>query len=318
MEFSMARKDIDKTPSIKSLIDLNGKVALVSGGTYGLGYAVAYRYLEAGAQVVITGRNETKGEIAVKELTDLGYTGKIAYARCDVRSVKDCYEAVDFTVSTFGRLDILANVAGWQKMYPALDMPEEVWDEMIDTNVKGTFFMSQAAARAMIRCGAEGYIVNTSSVSSRGSDCPLGMMSHYSASKGAVNALTLALGRELFANNIHVNAVACGGMNTEGKQTTVPVLAQTHAEFLGTMGDPKFNNLYAELPNSEIPDEMARMFLVLSTPFARHMLGETVFVDGGLRIYSRVVREQMSHFVNDDPELLASAGKNKYNTIANS
>lgn len=296
MEHSLARKHVDKAPKVEDLVSLEGKVALVSGGTYGLGYAVAYRYLSAGAKTVITGRNEDKGRRAVAEFKELGFGDNVSFVKCDVTKVDDCYAAVDFTEKTYGKVDILANIAAVQNLYCFLDVPESEYDRMMDTNLKGTFYMCQAACRSMIRNKIGGYIVNCSSTGSVGSDFVMCMLSHYSASKAGVNGLTLAIAREMAQYGIHCNCVACGSMKTEGQDANSPAMFPIYGADLAILGQEPYASATALGPVSETPDDMARMFFILSTPFADHMLGETVFVDGGRRLYSMVPKDDLSRF----------------------
>ncbi len=296
MEHSLARTHVEKAPKVEDLVSLKGKVALVSGGTYGLGYAVAYRYLSAGARTVITGRNEEKGQRAVDEFKDLGFGDNIAFVKCDVTSVADCYAAVAFAEKTYGKVDILANIAAAQTLTSFLDISEADYDKMLDTNLKGTFFMSQAVCQSMVRNKIGGYIVNCSSIGSVGADNALCMLSHYSASKAGVNGLTIAVAREMAQYGIHCNCVACGSMNTEGQNANSPALYQRYGADLAVFGQEPYASTTANAPVSKTPDDMARMFFVLSTPFADHMLGETVFVDGGHRFYSMVPKDDISRF----------------------
>lgn len=294
MASDQARLTIDKIPAMTDMISMKGKTAIVSGGTYGLGYNVAYRYAEAGANVIVTGRGKEKGEQCVADFKGLGY--EITYLQGDCTDLKFCEEVVAYAEKTFGKVDILANIAGKQDLMCFLDMQEEVYDKMMDINVKGTYFMSQAVARSMVRNGVEGYIVNCSSTSPFGKDFTLGMLSHYAASKGAVNALTLSMGRELAQHNIHVNAVACGSMKTTGQDICTPEVIERYGDRMECAGD-KFPPMPD--PVSETPDDMARVFFVLSTPLARFMLGNSIHVDGGSYLCSTVPTVTMSHFYHD-------------------
>lgn len=165
MSFSLARETIDKIPKLTEIIDLSGKVAVVAGGTYGLGYNVVYRYLEAGAKVVMNGRDPEKGKESLAEFKELGYgEDRIAFFAGDMSVVENCYALVDFAEKTFGKVDIMANILGLQHMSFFLDITEEEYDNMYNTNTKSIYFLTQAVAKSMIRNNVEGYIVNCSSV----------------------------------------------------------------------------------------------------------------------------------------------------------
>src|SRR4029077_9662228 len=139
---------------------LENKVALITGGTSGIGEATAILFAKEGASVAITGRNEERGHAVSGQILKSG--GKAIFVRTDVRKADDCRRAVDETLATFGRLDILFNNAGVFYAHTTLDCTEEEWDLQIDINLKGTFLMSKAALPAMIQQGS-GVIINNSS-----------------------------------------------------------------------------------------------------------------------------------------------------------
>ena len=124
------------------------KVALITGGTSGIGRATAVLFAHEGAGVAITGRSEQRGREAVDEIADAG--GRAIFVRADVRAADDCRRAVDETVKAFGRLDVLFNNAGVYVPNDAIGCSEEEWDEQIDTSLKGTFLMSKFALPVMI------------------------------------------------------------------------------------------------------------------------------------------------------------------------
>lgn len=291
---SMARETLNKIPSLNEIINMKGKVAVVAGGTYGLGYNVTYRYLEADANVVIGGRHPEKGEEALAEFGELGFgKDRLAYYQGDFTDVDSCYSLIDFAEKTFGKVDILANILGLQHMAFFVDITEEEYDNMYNTNVKSIYFLTQAAAKSMIRHNIEGYIVNCSSVGSLGADYCQGMMSHYSSSKGAVNGLGYALGRELLQYNIHLNTILAGSMTTEGQGNIMLPLVSKYGPLCAKMDGSK----YPEVTRSETPDDMARMFFVMSTPFAKYMVGECFAVDGGAH-YASLPYGEFSLFTN--------------------
>ncbi len=293
MASDQARLTLDVIPKLSDMISMKGKVAVVAGGSYGMGYNLAYRYCEAGARVVIIARGEEKCKSAVEDFKEFGYD--LTYVLADISKKADCEAAVAQIEKECGKIDILAVIAGRQELVAFLDMSEESYDKMIDTNIKGTYFMCQAVAQSMVRNGIEGYIVNCSSTASVGSDSAAGMMTHYAASKGAVNALTHALARELSQHNIHVNCVACGNMKTTGQDANGPELYAAYGMDCAALGEEAA--LYPPIPKAETPDDMARVAFFLSTPMARFVFGDTVFADGGLRFCSGIPTRTISKFV---------------------
>ncbi|MGQ9588451.1 MAG: SDR family NAD(P)-dependent oxidoreductase [Thermoplasmata archaeon] len=247
---------------------LHGKVALITGGTEGIGFATAKLFLKEGARVVISSRSEEKGARALRQLRRFG---KVLFVQGDVASAADAKRMVEQTVRTYGRLDILFNNAGVYVQRFAEDMTEEEWDWLIDTNLKGTFLVSKYAIPQMKRQGG-GVIINNSSdaglVGNRA--CPA-----YCASKGAITVMTKAMALDYAKMNIRVNCVNPGTINT-------PMLAH-EAE---ASEDPK---AYLERENETHPigrigrpEEVAHAVLFLASDEASFVTGASLSVDGGL------------------------------------
>lgn len=255
---------------------LKGKTALVTGGASGLGYTTVNRLCEAGARVVIASRGEERGKRAVADFQEKGY--KVSWVKTDVRNVADCYHAVDFTVDTYGGLDILvANAAGWDSC-AYLDVPEEMFDRIVDTDLKGAYFIGQAAARVMVKNKTKGKIVFISSAAHMGEGpTGLGMNSYYIAAKGGVAAMTKGIAGELKQYGINVNCVAPGGMLSAGVFTEGNAAAQLYGE--------EYSNVRAahshDAPLAMNPDLIALTVFALCTPMSDFMVGEVVNVNGG-------------------------------------
>ena len=265
-------------PSLQQLFDLTGKVALVTGGATGLGFAVANRLSEAGAKVVIASRNEEHGGIAENYFRSLGRDVK--FFQADVRNVSDCYGMVDFTVKTYGSVDILVPCAARWTFFSAVDTPEEVYNNILDTNLKGQYYTIQAAARAMIKAGKGGRICMCSSIMRTGNgDVPgMNLDSAYVASKRGLTGLCVSLARELKQYGIIVNSVAPGamisyGMMTNGRVDTATCYGEEYTEDSQTLG--------LKVPVSKTPDDVARVIFCMCTPVSDFMYGITVDVDGG-------------------------------------
>lgn len=259
--------------------ELKDKVALITGGATGLGFCVAARLAQAGAKVVIASRNEGKGRKAEEDLKAAGLTVK--WTRCDVTSVEECYRAVEFTVQEYGAIDILiANAAGWS-MYSFLDMPEEAFDQVVNTDMKGEYFIAQAAARVMVSQKIKGKIVFIASAAHLGGDCPkIAMMTHYNAAKGAVVSMTKGIAKELKQYGITVNCVAPGGMLSYGAITN----GAESSELYGPEYDEEKKKYGGLSPLAMNPDQVALVVFAMCTSMSDFMAGETVDVNGGVML----------------------------------
>ncbi len=261
------------TQTIAQLFDLTGKGALVTGGAMGIGQATAFRLAEAGASVMITDIDLEAANQTVEQIKAKG--GKAQAIRADVRSTADAREAVQATVEAFGRLDILVNNAGIYPFSPVMEVSEELWDKVLDTNLKGVFFYSQAAAQEMIKAGHGGKIIKIASIDALH---PHGEVAHYGASKGGVVMLTKALALELAPHNILVNAIAPGSIMTPGTDATRAALLAS-----GRATGESMESFMARLPLRRMgkPDDIAKVVLFLASAAADYMTGSLVLVDGG-------------------------------------
>jgi len=188
---------------------LNGKVAIVTGGSQGIGEAVAKRLAKEGATVAVNySRNDANAQRVVSEIEAAG--GKAKAFKADCSKVVDIQRFVGEVGEAFGRIDILVNNAGTFRTVPVAETTEDIWDEQIDLNLKGTFFCAQSVLPWFRKQGG-GKIINFSSIAGVNAfpNCPA-----YCASKGGVSLLTKALASELAAENINVNAIAPGNVAT--------------------------------------------------------------------------------------------------------
>jgi len=247
---------------------LAGKVALITGGSSGIGRATAVLFGQEEARVTITGRSEARGREVVREIERLG--GEALFLRCDVRVAEDCRLAVNETLRVFGRLDILFNNAGVSSNKTVLDCSEEEWDLVLDTNLKGTYLMAKFALPAMIRQGS-GVIINNASnwglIGSRGA-------APYCASKGGVVLLTRALAVDHGWQGIRVNCICAGAVDT-------PMLRAD----AGQIGEPAERLLarWAQVPLERVgtPEEIAQAALFLASDQSSFVSGASLVVDGG-------------------------------------
>lgn len=276
----IANLTLGNISSVQSLSDIfinnmAGKVAIVTGGASGLGYNAVNRLSEAGVKVVIASRSEAKGRKAEGEFRSFGR--EVTWHQTDVTSVASCYEVVDFAEKTYGKVDILvANAATWS-MFAFLDMPEEEYDKVMNTDLKGEYFMAQAVARSMVRNRVKGKIIFTSSAARHSSDAlNVGMMTHYNAAKGAIASMTMGVAKELRQYGITVNCVAPGGMLSEGALTNT---ARTAAYYgMGLVEEMAGDT---QTPMAMNPDEVAIAVFAMCTDMSNYMVGETVDVNGG-------------------------------------
>jgi NAD(P)-dependent dehydrogenase (short-subunit alcohol dehydrogenase family) len=187
---------------------LKDKIALITGGTSGIGEATAVLFAAEGAGVAITGRNESRGHVVTARILEAG--GSAIFLRTDVRQAAECRRAVESTISRFGRLDILFNNAGIFYAHDALNCTEQEWDLQLDINLKGTFLMSKYALPGMIAQGSGVIINNSSGWGIVGGDKAVA----YCASKGGVVLLTKAMAVDHGRQGIRVNCICPGDVET--------------------------------------------------------------------------------------------------------
>jgi NAD(P)-dependent dehydrogenase (short-subunit alcohol dehydrogenase family) len=195
----------------KQLFDLSGRVAIVTGGSVGLGRQMAEGLAEMGANLALCARKKERCEEAAAQLSTLGVK-TIAFG-CDVKDADSIQGVVAASLDHFGRIDILINNAGASWGAPVEEMTLEQWDKVIETNLTGTFLFSQAVGKAMIR-QRSGKIINIASVAGMGGASPELQAIGYHASKGGVIAFTKDLACKWAAHNIQVNAIAPGWFPT--------------------------------------------------------------------------------------------------------
>jgi 2-deoxy-D-gluconate 3-dehydrogenase len=239
---------------------LDGKVALVTGASRGLGAGIADALREAGATVAGTSREQGSAEQIAERLDSV----PVAMDVSDVDSVR---AGVDRVASELGRLDILVNNAGLNIPQGLFDVDEASWDAVVDTNLKGTFFAAQAAARHMVAGGEGGRIIN---VASQAGVVGIEERSAYGASKGGAVVLTKVLAIELAQRGITVNAVAPTFISTELTRTTLE--------------DPAWRErILSRIPLGRVGEieEVAAATVYLASPAAALVTGHTLLVDGG-------------------------------------
>ena len=245
---------------------LDGKVAVVTGGTRGIGFATVKKFLENGAKVILLGSKKESVDKAIDELKATNENYEIDGAwpcLTDLSSVKECFSEI---VNKYGKIDILVNNAGMSAMDKIYDYKEEDFKKIIDLNVNAVFNCSHAVVSYMKENGG-GVILNTSSmVSIYGQPSGCG----YPASKFAVNGLTKSLARELGKDNIRVNAVAPG---------------VTLTDMMKNVPDSVIEPIIKGIPLGRIgtPEDIANAFLFLASDMASYITGVVLSVDGAAR-----------------------------------
>jgi sorbose reductase len=250
--------------SVLDLFDLTGRTALITGASSGIGKKVAEAYLQAGAQVAIAARHLG---VLEKVATELGSTGgSVMPIGCDVTQPDQVSRMVDQVTAELGGIDIAVCNAGIINLKGMLEMSPEEFQDIQNTNVTGVFLTAQAAARAMVRQGRGGAIINTASMSGHIINIPQ-QAGHYCASKAAVIHLTKAMAVEFAPHHIRVNSVSPGYIRTE----LVEPMAEYHR-----LWEPK-------VPLGRIgrPEELTGLYLYLASDASSYMTGSDVVIDGG-------------------------------------
>lgn len=245
-------------------LSLENKVALITGGSRGIGRAIALGFAQHGATVVVNyNKSPEAAEEVVKMVQEAG--GKAAACQADVSDFKQAEALVKFALDTFGDLNILVNNAGITRDQLIMMMPEADWDAVINTNLKSTFNCSKAAVKHMMR-KRTGRIINIASVAGQMGNPG---QTNYSASKGGQIAFTKALAREVAARNITVNAIAPGFVDTEILDAMTPEALETALKLvpLGRKGNP---------------EEIAYAAAFLASDGAGYITGQVLGVDGGM------------------------------------
>ena len=249
---------------MEATFDLRGKVAIVTGGGRGIGRAIALGLAGAGASVVIAGRTAEQLDSVAQEITALG--GQVFPVVTDLTVSDQIDRLVEETTKKFGRIDILVNNAARSFLRGLLELREDGWDKVFDTNVKAVWLLSRAAARVMIEQKG-GRIINITTVGAEKAE--LGMAA-YGCSKAALKMLTRCMAREWAPFGILVNAVGPGLTRTDFSKPiwSNPDIAK-HIESLLPMGR------LAE------PEEIVGSVLFLASDLANYITGHSIYVDGG-------------------------------------
>jgi glucose 1-dehydrogenase len=246
---------------------LTGKVAAVTGGDQGIGRAIAERLAQDGADIAICYRKNKEGaDEVVKGITATGR--RAAAFQADVGKVSDGQSFIEQAVAVLGKIDILVNNAGLEKRADFWDVTEADFDAVLNVNLKGMFFVTQAVVRHLRQAGRSGKIINISSVHE---ELPFPHFASYCASKGGIKMLTRNLAIELAPDKITINSIAPGAIET-------PINTKL-------LHDPvKLKELLENIPLGRLgtPQDVAGIASFLASEDSDYVTGTTVFVDGGL------------------------------------
>jgi 2-dehydro-3-deoxy-D-gluconate 5-dehydrogenase len=250
-----------------------GRNALVTGAGKGIGRGIADRLAEGGANVLIADIDLAAAQHAAEHMAR--DAGRPVAMRIDVSNEADCEAAVQRCIEEFGSLDLLVNDAGIFPTSPVLEMSQQFFDRVLGINLRGLVFMSKAAGLQMLKQGRGGKIVNIASIDSVHPSFP-GLVA-YDASKGAVLSFTKSFALEMAPHNVTVNAIAPGGITTEG--TAQPLTGMSKAQT-----DAMMAAFTQRIPMKRmgVPDDIAKVTVFLASSAADYMTGALIVVDGGM------------------------------------
>ena len=258
------------TRSLKQLFDLTGRVAIVTGGSRGLGEEMAEGLAEAGASLMLCARREQWLTPTLESFRSRGY--KVEGTICDVADATQVQAVVDKTMSAFGKIDILINNAGISWAAEPEEMPLDKWQKVIETNLTGTFLFSQAVGREMLRAKS-GSIINIASIAGMVGSVNTSHWVGYAASKAGIVGLTKELAATWGRSNIRVNAIAPGYFHS---RLADPAIVHAEPQIKATSPIPRVGDA----------GELKGVAVFMASDAAAYITGQTIVVDGGRTIAS--------------------------------
>ncbi|SEN05894.1 SDR family NAD(P)-dependent oxidoreductase [Paenibacillus sp. OV219] len=251
------------------LRDIQQKSVIVTGGARGIGRAIALRFLQCGAHVVIADVDES-GVATARELSEDGYASKVHFVRCDVSKRSDIEALVAETTGHFGTVDVLVNNAGIFPRCDMLQMDEAFWDHVLDVNLKGTFMLCQTVVPSMIE-RSSGAIINIgSNHANAGEPATLA----YAVSKGGIVTLTRNLAKALAQHRIRVNCVQPGWIASEGEMARWKTAGMDEANITAHMSRMGLGRM-------QTGEDIADAVLFMASDMSRQITGQVLVVDGG-------------------------------------
>ena len=256
-------------------IELEGKIAVVTGGATGIGLGIAKRFAEAGAKVLIVDIDGRQAQFAADNLSKS--SDSVVAMQVDIAQEDAGERIIAKCIETFKTIDILVNNAGIFPQVPMLEMAPDLFDKVYRINLKGLAFTAKAAALKMIEGGKGGKIINIASIDAFHPSM-IGLAA-YDASKGGVVMFTKSLALELGKYGIHVNAIAPGGIQTEG--TSKPLEG---SKLTGEQMKKMMDDFTKRIPLGRMgmPDDIAKVAVFLASSYSDYITGETIIVDGGM------------------------------------
>ncbi len=248
------------------MLNLTKKAAIISGGSKGIGKAIAMKFAQAGANVVICSRKKENLDSAVNEAESNGLT--LIPVECNTSNNDSIQSVVDYAIEKFNRVDILVNNAAANPYYgPILNSEDSHWDKIFDVNVKGYFNFAKACSNAMI-ANNSGKIINVASIAAK---TPLEGLGVYNISKAAVVMLTKVLAKELGEHNIQINTLAPGLIKTDFSKALWE-------------NEDTYNKIIKSIPQGKMgtPDDLSGMALYLASEASDFVTGSIFTVDGGI------------------------------------
>ena len=261
-----------------ALFDLEDRIAIVTGGAKGIGRGIAENLALAGASVVVADRDAAENAACAQAITDAG--GHAHAITCDMRSESAITALVESTLAAFGQLDIVVNNAAIYPMSPIADMTTELWDEVLGINLRGVFLLTRAAMPSLKQAGPNGRLINISSIDTWKSYIGMG---HYDASKGGIEAFTRSCALELAEFGVTANVIAPGAVKTPGSETVRGNLARERGDLNTDAVDAEFATRIPLGAWANV-DDIGQATVLLATPAAHYITGQTIYVDGGLKL----------------------------------
>jgi len=251
---------------MSELFNLNGKTALITGSSRGLGFAFAQALAEHGADVILNGTNGQRLEQSVRHISDRGFRADaLAFDVADEQAVAAAFDTLDQQNKT---VDILINNAGIQLRKPLTELSAHEWHRVVDTNLTSAFLVGREAAKRMIVRGKGGKIINIGSLTS---ECARATVAPYTVSKGGVKMLTRAMTAEWATHNIQINAIGPGYMATDMNEAL--------------LNNPQFDGwVKSRTPAGRwgLPQELAGTAVFLASKASDYVNGQIIYVDGGM------------------------------------